>query len=45
MRFKKQPSMFESKFRLESLTPLSPEEEQRAVLSVLMMVLLERHRG
>jgi len=45
MRFKKQPSMFESKFRLESLIPLSDEEEQRAVLSVLMMVLLERRRG
>jgi uncharacterized protein YxjI len=45
MRFKKQPSMFESKFRLESLNPLSPEEEQRVVLSVLMMLLLERHRG
>ena len=45
MRFKKQPSMFESKFRLESLIPLSPEEEQRAVLSILMMVLLERRRG
>jgi uncharacterized protein YxjI len=45
MRFKKQPSMFESKFRLESLLPLSAEEEQRAVLSVLMMVLLERRRG
>ena len=45
MRFKKQPSMFESKFRLESLSPLSAEEEQRAVLSVLMMVLLERRRG
>jgi uncharacterized protein YxjI len=45
MRFKKQPSMFESKFRLESLIPLSPDEEQRAVLSVLMMVLLERRRG
>lgn len=45
MRFKKQPAMFESKFRLESLIPLSPEEEPRTVLSVLMMVLLERHRG
>jgi uncharacterized protein YxjI len=45
MRFKKQPAMFESKFRLESLIPLSAEEEQRAVLSVLMMVLLERRRG
>jgi len=45
MRFKKQPSMFESKFRLESLIPLAAEEEQRAVLSILMMVLLERRRG
>jgi len=45
MRFKKEPSMFESKFKLESHSLLSAEEEQRAVLSVLMMVLLERRRG
>ena len=45
MRFKKQPSMFESKFRLESLIPQAREAEQLAVLSVLMMVLLERRRG
>lgn len=45
MRFKKQPSMFESKFKLESLIPLSVEEEHLAVLSVLMMGLLERRRG
>jgi uncharacterized protein YxjI len=45
MRFKKQPSMFESKFRIESLIPISPEDEQRTILSILMMVLLERRRG
>ena len=45
MRFKKQPAMFESKFKLESLIPLSAEDEPRVVLSVLMMVLLERRRG
>jgi hypothetical protein len=44
MRFKKQPSMFESKVRLKSLIPISPEDEQRTVLRVLMMVLLEPRR-
>jgi uncharacterized protein YxjI len=42
---KKQPAMFEGKFQLVNLSPLSTEEETRIVLSILMMTLLERRRG
>ncbi len=42
---KKQPAMFEGKFILTNLSPLSTEEETRVVLGVLMMSLLERRRG
>lgn len=41
----KEPAMFEGKFRVEKLGPMSDIEEIRAVLSLLMMVLLERARG
>lgn len=42
---KKEPAMFEGKFLLTNLSPLSPEEETRIVLGFLMMTLLERRRG
>lgn len=42
---KKEPAMFEGKFILSNLSPLSTEEETRVVLGVLMMILLERRRG
>lgn len=42
---KKEPAMFEGKFILSNLSPLSTEEETRIVLGVLMMILLERRRG
>lgn len=45
VRIKKQPAMFEGKFILENLSPLSTEDETRIVLGVLMMTLLERRRG
>jgi hypothetical protein len=41
----KQPAFFEGKFGLDKLTEISQIEEQRALLSLLMMVLLERTRG
>lgn len=44
-RLKKQPAFFEGKFELTNLAQLSPDEETRALLSVLMMTLLERRRG
>lgn len=45
MRLTKQPSFFGGKFGIEKLAEIPPEEETRAVLSLLMMVLLERRRG
>ena len=45
MRLSKQPAFMEGKFRVEKLGVMSDAEETRAVLSFLMMVLLERRRG
>lgn len=45
MRLEKQPAFFEGKFTLEKQADLTPDEETRALLSLLMMVLLERSRG
>lgn len=45
LRLTKQPALFEGKFRLDKLAEISQPEEQRAILSLLMMVLLERARG
>jgi uncharacterized protein YxjI len=45
MRLSKQPAFMEGKFRIEKLGVMSESEETCAVLSFLMMVLLERRRG
>lgn len=45
MRLSKQPAFMQGKFRIEKLGVMSESEETRAVLSFLMMVLLERRRG
>lgn len=45
MRLVKEPAFFEGKFKMDKLAPLDEREEIRAVLSLLMMVLLERSRG
>jgi uncharacterized protein YxjI len=45
MRLTKQPAFMEGKFRIEKLGAMSEQDETRAVLSFLMMVLLERRRG
>jgi uncharacterized protein YxjI len=45
MRLSKQPAFMEGKFRIERLAEMSEQDETRAVLSFLMMVLLERRRG
>lgn len=45
MRLKKQPAFFQGKFTIEKLADLSEEEETRILLSLIMMVLLERQRG
>ncbi len=45
MRLAKQPAFFEGKFELQRHVPLSEEEELRGLLSLMMMVLLERSKG
>jgi uncharacterized protein YxjI len=45
MRLKKEPAFFQGKFSIEKLEALSKEEETRILLSLIMMVLLERQRG
>ena len=45
MQLKKQPSFFEGKFSIEKTDGLKEQEETVVLLSLLMMVLLERQRG
>jgi uncharacterized protein YxjI len=45
MRLKKEPAFFQGKFSIEKLDAVSEDEEKRILLSLIMMVLLERHRG
>jgi len=46
MSLEKQPAFFEGKFKLEKLDPsLSPEVEQRLMLSFMLMVQFMRRRG
>ncbi|HEX6289733.1 MAG TPA: hypothetical protein VFZ66_11110 [Herpetosiphonaceae bacterium] len=45
MRIEKQRSFLESSFTVEQKAPMHDAEEQLALLSVLMMILLERSRG
>lgn len=43
--FSKEPSFFGKKFSLNLSKPLEENEEQRVILGLIMMVLLERSRG
>jgi hypothetical protein len=45
MRLKKEPAFFQGKFSIEKLALLNEQEETRILLSLIMMVLLERQRG
>jgi hypothetical protein len=45
MRVKKEPALLEGSFSITRTGELSENDERLAVLSVLMMTLLERHRG
>jgi hypothetical protein len=45
LRLVKEPAFFEGKFRIEQKAPLDPDEETRALLALLMLVLLERSKG
>ncbi len=44
-RVQKQPAFFEGKFQLSEIGQLNEKEETQVLLSVLMMILLERKRG
>ena len=45
MKLTKQPAFFEGKFRIDKLVELDGMEEQRILLGLMMMTLLERTRG
>ena len=45
MRLEKQPSFFSRKFTVKQVDQLSDREEKQVLLSLLMMILLERARG
>ena len=45
LRLEKQPAFFEGKFIVQKHAEMERAEEERAILSLLMMILLERHRG
>ena len=45
MRVQKQPAFFEGKFTIEKQAEFNDAEEKRMLLSILMMLLLERTRG
>jgi len=45
LRMEKRPAFFEGKYSVERRAELTPAEETRALLGLLMMILLERSRG
>lgn len=44
-RLKKEPSFFGRKFKLEKLKTIGNDDDERIILSFMMMVLLERRKG
>ena len=45
MEAEKQPAIFEGRVRIDSLGAMSPEDERLALMSLLLMLLLEKTRG
>ncbi|MGR3276677.1 hypothetical protein ACSYAD_16360 [Acaryochloris marina NIES-2412] len=45
MRFSKVPAFLSRIFTIKQVDQMTEDEQQMAVLSLLMMILLERHRG
>lgn len=45
IRLSKQPSFFGRRFKLEDIGNIPAEDSERVMLSLMMMVLLERRRG
>ncbi len=45
VRLKKMPSFWGKKFEIDELQPLDGSNDDRILLGLMMMILLERHRG
>lgn len=45
VRLKKEPSFFGRKFEISKLEPIDNDDDERIILGLMMMVLLERRRG
>ena len=45
MRLRKNPALWEGKFSIESLSELSPPQQTRILVGLLMMVILEKNSG
>jgi uncharacterized protein YxjI len=45
LKMKKQPAMWEGKFTVEKHAEMSPDDEKRALLSLMVALLMERSRG
>ena len=45
LRLVKRPAIFEGRYTVEKLAEMSPDDELRALLALIMLVLLERRRG
>ncbi|MDB4711715.1 hypothetical protein OAF35_03490 [Verrucomicrobiales bacterium] len=45
MRLRKKPALWEGKFSIESLSELSPTQQTRILVGLLMMVILEKNRS
>ena len=45
VRLKKQPSFFGRKFEIEKLKTTDTDDDQRIILGLMMMILLERRKG
>ena len=41
----KEPAFFESQFKVEKLADIDADSQQRAILGIMMMMILERIRG
>lgn len=45
MRLKKRPAFWEGKFSIEPIAEITSQQQIRILVALLMMALLERHRG
>jgi hypothetical protein len=45
VKLKKEPSFFGRKFQVIALSEIDQDDQERIILSLMMMVLLERRKG